>query len=99
MFTDAPSKEKVAVAGLARLAGGIFFVGGGFVGTKGVWDWFRGVPVAHFFSQHSWSFVTQTQWARFAVFELTVGLACAGLGWAAWVYSYKLPTWIERTLP
>lgn len=99
MFTATLSKEKVAVAGLFRLAGGIFFVGGGLAGTKGIGDCFRGVPEAHFFSQHPWSFVTQAQWARFAGFEVAVGLACAGLGWAAWAYSHRLPAWIERTLP
>lgn len=99
MSSIVPSKQKVAVAGLARLAGAIFGVGGGLFGAKGIWDCFRGVPEAHFFSPRPWSFVTQAQWTRFAGFEIAVGLACLGLGWAAWVYSYKLPAWIERTLP
>lgn len=94
-----PSTEKVAVAGLARLAARLFWAVGVFVGGKGVWDCFRGQPEANFFSPRPWSFVTQAQWARFAGFELMFGLACAGLGWAAWVYSRRLPVWIERPVP
>lgn len=92
----APSTEKVAVAGLARLAAGIFWAVGGLVGTKGVWDCFGGQPEAQYFSPRPWMFVTQAQWARFAGFEIAFGLACVGLGWAAWIFARRLPVWRER---
>lgn len=94
-----PSTEKVAAAGLARMAGGILWAGGALATGKGVWDCFRGAPEAQFFSPRPWSFVSHAQWMRFAGFELTFGLACLGLGWAAWLYSRRLPAWIERPLP
>ena len=94
----APSTEKVAVAGLGRLAAGILWAAGGGVGAKGVWDCFGGQPEAQFFSPRPWTFVTHAQWARFAVFEISFGLACAGVGWAAWVYARRLPAWRERSI-
>ncbi|MBK8576143.1 MAG: hypothetical protein IPN90_10890 [Elusimicrobia bacterium] len=94
-----PPTEKVAVAGLARLAAGIFWIWGGLAAVKGMWDCFGGQPEAQYFSPHPWTFVTHAQWVRFAGFELAFGFACAGLGWAAWVYSLRLPTWIERPVP
>jgi hypothetical protein len=94
-----PPKEKVAVAGLARLSAGIFWAVGGLVGAKGVWDCVGGRPEADFFSPRPWSFVTHAQWFRFAGFEIAFGLACAGVGWAAWLYSRRLPAWIERSVP
>lgn len=94
-----PSTEKVAVAGLGRLAGWIFFLAGGIAGSKGLWDCFRGQPEANFFSPHPWMFVTHVQWTRYAGFELTFALACLGLSLAARIYSRRLPDWIERPTP
>jgi hypothetical protein len=88
--------QKVAVAGLARLAGGILWVWGGCAGAKGAWDCVGGQPEANFFSPRPWLFVTQAQWARYAVFEVVFGIVCVGLGWAAWRYSRRLPEWVER---
>lgn len=95
----APSSEKVAVAGLARLAARIFWAAGAIVGVKGIWDFCGAQPEANFFSPRPWSFVTHAQWNRFAGFEMAFGLACAGLGWVARIYSRRLPPWIERPLP
>ncbi len=95
----APSTEKVAVAGLARLAAGMMWAAGGLVGAKGAWDCFAGQPEAQYFSPRPWMFVNQAQWARFAGFELTFGLSCVALGWGIWVYSLRLPAWRERAVP
>jgi hypothetical protein len=88
--------EKVAVRGLARLAGGIFFVFGGLLVVKALWDCFAGAPEANHFSSRPWEFVTREQWLRYGGFQLAYGLSCLGLGWAARAYARRLPEWRER---
>jgi len=88
--------RKIAVRGLARLAGWIFLVWGGLVFLRGIWDCFLGQPEANFYSPIKWQFVTRDQWLRYAGFEIFYGFVCAGLGWLAWEFSKRLPSWIER---
>lgn len=89
-------RQKVAVRGLAHAAAWIFFVWGGLMAGKGVWDGLGGEPEANIASAQPWQFVTRQQWRRYAGFELTYGLACLGLGAAARVYGRRLPEYIER---
>jgi hypothetical protein len=88
--------RKVAVRGLARLASLIFFVWGGLMTGKALWDCFGGQPEANYFSPRPWQFVTREQWFRYAGFELAYGLSCLALAWAILVYAKRLPVWVER---
>ena len=88
--------EKIAVRGLARLTGWIFLVWGAVVAVKGLYDCFLGQPEANFYSPKPWDFVSRAQWLRWSGFELVYGLACLGLGLAAWEYAKRLPEWIAR---
>jgi hypothetical protein len=88
--------QKIAIRGLARLAARLFFVWGALLILKGLWDCGLGQPEANSFSPGNWEFVTQQQWYRFAGFELAYGLACMGLARAAWVFSFRLPEWINE---
>ncbi|MBP9128239.1 MAG: hypothetical protein KBG07_05660 [Elusimicrobia bacterium] len=88
--------EKVAVAGLGRLAARILGGVGVLAGLKGVWDLTVGVPEAQFFSAVPWAMVSKSAWLRFGLFEFVFGVACMGLGRAVWIYSRRLPEWIER---
>ncbi|MBL0059581.1 MAG: hypothetical protein IPP35_10865 [Elusimicrobia bacterium] len=92
----AGGKERVAVAGLARLAAWIFFVWGALAVGKGLWDCFGGQPETNFFSPTPWTFISRAQWLRYAGFELAYGLACVGVGLSVWTVSRRLPVWIER---
>lgn len=92
-------KEKIAVRGLARLAGWAFVAWGAIIVLKGLWDCFLGQPEANYFSSRPWEFVTREQWLRYAGFELAYGLACLALGRAAWAFARRLPEWVEREKP
>jgi hypothetical protein len=89
-------KKKVAVAGLARLAAGIFWAGGAVAAGKGLFDAFLGSPEANFFSVKPWTIVTREQWFRWAGFEFAYGAACLALGGVLWVWAKRLPAWQER---
>lgn len=88
--------EKVAVRGLARLAGWIFLSWGGLMAWKGLYDLFWGAPEANFYAPTPWAFVTRAQWLRWGGFELAYGLSCLALGWAARRYAQRLPEFILR---
>ena len=88
--------EKTASAGLARLTGWIFLIWGGIVALKGLYDAFLGQPEANYYSLKPWQFVTREQWFRWSGFELTYGLACLGIGFAARAYARRLPEFILR---
>lgn len=87
--------EKVAVAGLGRLAARILVGVGVLAGLKGVWDLTLGVPEAQFFSAVPWAIVSKSAWLRFGLFEFVFGVACMGLGRAVWIFSRRLPEWKE----
>lgn len=91
--------RKVHVRAVARLVGWIFVGWGVVVALKGVWDCFWGAPEANYFSLLPWEFVTREEWLRYAGFELAYGLACVGVGWAAWRFARRLPEWVEKEYP
>ncbi len=78
------------------MAGWFFFIWGGLVLLKGLWDCFGGQPEANSFSSRPWEFVTREQWLRYAGFELAYGLACLAVGWASRVFARRLPEWVEK---
>lgn len=92
-------RQKVAVAGLVRLAGWIFLGWGALTAAKGLWDCFLGQPEANFYSPRPWEFVTREQWLRWSGFELAYGLSCLALGWAAREYAKRLPEFVLRDKP
>jgi hypothetical protein len=89
--------ETIKIKGLARLAAAIFAGWGGLIVFKGLWDLFVGEPEANLYAPHKWAFVTETQWMRWAGFELAYGLACAGLAWYCARWARRLPETVERT--
>ncbi len=89
-------KERIKIAGLARLAAWIFGVWGGVAAAKGLYDLFAGEPESNLFSPRRWDFVTQEQWLRYGGFELAYGLALLGLAWYCLEFSRFLPETIER---
>jgi hypothetical protein len=88
--------KKMAVRGLAVLAGRLFFAWGIVVSVKGLWDIFYGQPDANFYSPAPWQFVTQAEWRRYAGFELCYGLASLLIGRAIFLFSRKLPVYVEK---
>ena len=88
--------EKIKLKGLPRISGAILGAWGMAVSFKALYDLFKGEPEANLYSSVPWQFVTEEQWLRYAGFELTYGLACAGLAWVLFRYSRFLPEWIER---
>jgi hypothetical protein len=91
-----PSTETLKIRGLARLAAAIFAGWGGLVALKGLWDLFVGEPEANIYAPAKWAFVSQTQWLRWAGFELVYGLACGGLAWCCLRYARRLPETATR---
>ena len=89
-------KETVKIKGLARLAAAILAGWGGLIFSKGAWDLLAGEPEANLYAPHRWAFVTESQWFRWAGFELAYGLACAGLGWYCLRWSRRLPETVSR---
>ena len=90
--------ETIRIRGLARLAAAIFAGWGGLIAFKGVWDLCVGEPEANLYAPQKWAFVTEAQWMRYAGFELTYGLACAGLAWYCLRWSRRLPETAARRL-
>jgi hypothetical protein len=88
--------ETIKIRGLARLSAAIFAAWGGLAAFKGVWDLIGGEPEANLYAPQKWAFVTEAQWLRYAGFELTYGLACAGLAWYCARWARRLPETIER---
>lgn len=88
--------EKVKIRGLVHSAGWIFFFWGCIVTLKGFRDAFIGEPEANLYSPAPWEFVSRHQWLTWAGFEITYGLACAGLAYILWKYARRLPEFIER---
>ncbi|MBL8023515.1 MAG: hypothetical protein JNK54_04430 [Elusimicrobia bacterium] len=88
--------EKVAVAGLARVAAYLFWAVGGIALGKGLWDMVSGQPEANLFTPQAWSIIARIEWSRFAIFEAVFGLANGGLGVSVWVFSRRLPEWVKR---
>jgi hypothetical protein len=88
--------ERVAVRGLARMAGWMAVPWGALLALKGLYDAFFGEPEANFYAPKPWAFVTRDQWLRWAGFELAYGLACLALGFAAWEYAKRLPEFVVR---
>lgn len=94
-----PRLEKVKIRGLAVVSSRVLAVWGALVALKGLYDVFAGEPDANLYSAEKWQFVTQEQWLRYGGFELSYGLACAGLAWALWRYSRFLPETVTRPRP
>lgn len=94
--TAVPSKEKIKIRGLVRIAGWIFMVWGALLTVLGLYHAFIGEPEANYYSLTPWEFVTREQWLRWSGFETAYGLACAGIGFLCWEYAKRLPEWIER---
>lgn len=90
--------EKVAVAGLCRMAARILGSVGVLAGLKGAWDLTFGEPEAQFFSAVPWAIVSKAAWLRFGLFEVAFGLACLGLGRAVWIFSRRLPEFKDRSV-
>jgi hypothetical protein len=88
--------EKIAIRGLAHMASRIFFVWGGLVFLKGLWDLTVGQPEANAFSSRPWEFVTRAEWLRYALFETVYGLTCVAAAWAIRAFAARLPQWRER---
>ena len=89
-------RQKVAIAGLGRLAAWIFWVWGAVVLGKGFFDCFLGEPEANLFSVVPWTIVTREQWLRYGGFEIVFGVACLGMGFVLRAYAQRLPLWVER---
>ena len=89
-------KEKIKIAGLARLAAWIFGVWGAVVTLKALYDLFAGEPEANLFAPRKWAFVSQEQWLRYGGFELAYGLALLGLAFYAMKFSRLLPEVVTR---
>lgn len=91
-----PATEKVAVAGLGRMAARILGGVGILGATKGMWDVAVGVPESVYFSSAPWAIVSKAAWIRFALFEIVFGLSCVWVGRVVWLFSRRLPEWFER---
>ncbi|MDD5630199.1 MAG: hypothetical protein PHU21_14115, partial [Elusimicrobia bacterium] len=89
-------RERIKIAGLARLAAWIFGVWGAVVTLKAFYDLFLGEPEANLFAPRKWAFVTQEQWLRYGGFELAYGLALLGLAGYALKFSRLLPEVVKR---
>ena len=88
--------ETIKIRGLARLTAAIFAGWGGLVSLKGFWDLIGGEPEANLYAPQKWAFVTESQWMRYAGFELAYGLACLGLAWYCVRWARRLPQTVER---
>lgn len=91
--------ERIKIRGLVRCSGWVFLVWGAVVTVKGLWDVFAGEPEANLYSLNRWEFISRSQWITWSGFEITYGLACAGLALVLWKYARHLPEYIERTGP
>ena len=86
--------KKIKIQGLAVIACWIFLVWGALITIKGFWDVFLGEPEANYYSPNKWDFISQKQWLTWSGFEITFGLACAGIAYLLWKYSRHLPKYI-----
>ena len=91
-----PTHEIIKVRGLARLAAAIFAGWGGLAAFKGVYDLLGGQPEANLYAPTPWGFISKEQWLRYAVFELTFGLACLALAWYCLRWGRRLPETVKR---
>lgn len=88
--------RKIKIRGLVISAFWMFLSWGVLVAAKGFYDAFRGEPEANRYSPRPWEFISQQQWLTWSGFEITYGLACAGIAVLLWRCAPYLPRCIER---
>ena len=87
--------KKLKFRGLFVAAGWMFVLWGGIVMVKGFYDLLIGEPEANYFSPRPWDFVTRSQWANWAGFEVTYGLTCVGVAYLLWKFAPRVPEYME----